>query len=94
MDDHAGNQYNRIRDFDTADDSINIANILDTHYDPLTDMLSDFVSVIDNGAHSYIRIDEDGNGAAAVMNTVTMLIGYAGHGHTAQDMVNNGYLVI
>lgn len=92
----SGNQYNRIleNDFNASEDMINIANILDTHYDPMADLLSDFVDVIDNGSDTYIRIDEDGTGSAAVMNTVLLIEGYTGHGHDADDMVNQGYMIV
>lgn len=94
MADFAGDQYNRIRDFNTSDDIINIDMLLDTHYDPLTDLLSDFVNVVDNGSHTYIQIDEDGTGSASAMTYVAMIEGYTGHGHDETDMVSQGYLIV
>ena len=85
---------NRVVGFDETEDVLNIANILDTNYDPLTDLLSDFVDVVDNGQHTFIRIDEDGTGTASSMNTVARIDGYTGHGHDETDMINQGYLLV
>ncbi len=50
-----------VYDFSTADgDKINIADVLDGFYDPLSDVITDFVSITDNGTHSYVTVDQDG----------------------------------
>ncbi|MEM7620012.1 MAG: calcium-binding protein [Pseudomonadota bacterium] len=49
----------QIRDFSISDnDSINISEVID--YDPLNDVITDFVQITDNGTHSYLSIDADG----------------------------------
>jgi len=94
MSDFAGNQYNRIKNFNAVDDAISIEKLLHPNYDPLADLLSDFVNVVDNGSHTYIQVDDDGTGTSSAMTYVAMIEGYTGHSHDAQDMINNGYLII
>ena len=91
--DYASNQYNSVKDFNAAEDVLNIDMILDTAgYDPLADALSDFVSVTDNGSHTFIAIDETGAGGAG--NYVAKIDNYTGHGLDADDMVANGTLIV
>lgn len=49
-----------ITDFDASDnDAIDIADLL-SGYDPLTDAISDFVQITDNGTDSILSVDADG----------------------------------
>lgn len=49
-----------IADFSTAQsDKLDIADLL-TAYDPLTELITDFVQITDNGTHSYLAVDVDG----------------------------------
>lgn len=48
-----------IKDFSTTDgDAIDIADVID--YDPLTDVITDFVQITDNGVDSFLAVDWDG----------------------------------
>jgi Ca2+-binding RTX toxin-like protein len=95
LSDYAGNQYNRVRDFDETEDLLNIDMIIEaTDYDPVTKILSDYVAVVESGAHTYIRVNETGSGITSEYTSVIMLEGKTGMDTSAQDMVDNGYLVI
>ena len=49
-----------ITDFDTSEnDLIDIADIL-TGYDPIADLIADFVQITDNGTDSFLAVDADG----------------------------------
>lgn len=51
-----------ITDFSTAQvDKLDVSDILDG-YDPLSDAISDFVRITDNGTHSFLSVDADGGG--------------------------------
>lgn len=51
-----------IKDFDVVEgDAINIVDLLSA-YDPLSDVISDFVQITDNGVDSTLAIDADGGG--------------------------------
>jgi len=49
-----------IKDFSLADgDKLDVSDLLQG-YDPLTDLITDFVEITDNGTHSYLKVDVDG----------------------------------
>ena len=52
------------------------------------------MNVIDNGAHTYIRVDGDGVGTDLAMNTIAMIEGYTGHGKDFETMINEGKLIV
>ncbi len=55
-------KVNSITDFDINDgDVLDFSDVLNG-YDPLTDLLEDFVKITDNGKDSKVFIDQDGNG--------------------------------
>lgn len=65
-----------ITDFATADgDALNIAGLL-TGYDPLTDAITDFVEITDDGTDSTLKIDADGGADSFV--TIATLSGVTG----------------
>ncbi|NCT07801.1 MAG: type I secretion C-terminal target domain-containing protein [Alphaproteobacteria bacterium] len=65
-----------INDFSMADgDVIDISQIL-TGYDPMSDLISDFVRFVDVGADAYLQVDS--NGGADGFTTLVTLIGGAG----------------
>lgn len=67
-----------IEDFNFSDDKIDIGDVL-TGYDPLTDLITDFVQITDDSSHSTVFVDADGlqNGTAwtqiAIITGVTNL---------------------
>ena len=74
----------------TEGDKIDVSELLE-NYDPLTDAISDFVEIYENSTHSYIRIDETGQGnfseKAAAIRDVTGLA-------DEQTLVDNGVLIV
>jgi Ca2+-binding RTX toxin-like protein len=50
-----------ITDFSLAEDSIDISNLL-SGYDPLSDLITDFVNVTGSGTDTIVSIDQDGGG--------------------------------
>lgn len=40
-------------------DALDISDLLSA-YDPLTDLITDFVQITDNGTHSFVAVDQDG----------------------------------
>lgn len=49
-----------IKDFSLAEnDKVDISDLLNL-YDPLNDLITDFVQITDNGVHSYVAVDADG----------------------------------
>lgn len=60
-----------ITDFTTGDgDALNLADMLSL-YDPLTDLLTDFVEITDSGSDSIVKIDQDG-GANSFVQIATL----------------------
>ena len=64
-----------ISDFDSANDAIDISDLL-TAYDPMTDALSDFVEITDNGTDSTLSVDADGG--ADSFAAVASILGITG----------------
>ena len=61
-----------VNDFSTAEgDAIDIADLI-SGYDPLTDAISDFVQITDNGTDSIVSVDANG-GADNFVQVVTLL---------------------
>lgn len=54
-----------IKDLNTIYDVIDISNLLSA-YDPLTDVITDFVQITDNGTDSTLAIDADGGADAFI----------------------------
>ena len=56
----AFNNIDIIKDFNLSEnDVLDISGIL-TGYDPLNDLISDFIQITDNGTDTYVAIDSDG----------------------------------
>jgi len=41
-------------------DVLDVSDILSTHYDPMTDAITDFIQITDDGTHSRLYADADG----------------------------------
>jgi Ca2+-binding RTX toxin-like protein len=58
-----GNGIDTLRDFDmTESDVIDLRDVLDGGYDPMTDALADFVKFTNSGSHAALSVDLDGAG--------------------------------
>ncbi|MCF8710239.1 type I secretion C-terminal target domain-containing protein, partial [Rhizorhapis sp. SPR117] len=53
-----------IRDFSVADDDVlDLTDILDVAYDPLTDAIADFVQFTESSGSTFVEVDRDGTGS-------------------------------
>ena len=73
------NKIDFINDFSLiAGDMIDLSDIL-TGFDPVTDLITDFVPITGNGANSLVLVDRDGTGSSygfqqiATMQSITGL---------------------
>lgn len=85
-----------ITDFNvvTDNDVLDLSDVLSAVYDPLTDVLSDYVRILDSGANSIVQIDIDGFGVGtAAWKTVAILQGINGL-TGAQALVDSGNLIV
>ncbi len=82
----AFNNVDQIRDFDLSEnDMIDIADLL-VGYDALTDAITDFVQITDNGTDSTLAVDADG-GADNFVSVATI---YGAVGLTDEDALEAG----
>ncbi|MCD8570388.1 MAG: type I secretion C-terminal target domain-containing protein [Alphaproteobacteria bacterium] len=83
--------YDEIHDFNLGDgDKLDISDLLSA-YDPMTDLLTDFVKISDNGTDSYLQIDVDGG--ADSFTQIARIIGTTGL--TDEDaLLTSGNLVV
>lgn len=86
-----GTGVDQVLDFTTGD-RLDISDILeDFGFDAVNDAIEDWVRVRNNGGHSFVQIDSDGDGGAANFANVVKI-----HNQTLdmQDMINDGSLII
>ncbi len=92
----ATNAYNNIdviKDFTLGqNDVIDINNLL-TAYDPLTDVLTDFVEITTNGSDSVLKVDRDGTGSTYSLTQIALIEGITGLTDEAA-LVTAGRLVV
>ena len=88
----AFNGVDTIVDFDVnSGDAIDIANVLSASYDPMSDLLTDFVQITDDGTDSVLAIDVDGSADNFV--SVAILEGVTGV-TDEEGLVTSGNLVV
>lgn len=89
LDDTAFERRDLFRDFDASEgDALDISAILEG-YDALSDAISDFVQVTDNGTNTFVAVDADGGAD----NFIVIAELYNIIGLTAEDMEANGNLI-
>lgn len=87
----AYNNVDTIDDFDISSesDALELSDLL-TQYDPLTDVITDFVQITDNGSDSTVSVDADGGAdnftSIALLESITGLTDEA-------SLQNNGHLI-
>lgn len=75
----AYNDVDVIKDFDLSDsDVIDLTDILGATYDPMTDAITDFVEMTDNGSNTILKVDQDGTGGTYSMTQIATLEGITG----------------
>ncbi len=84
-----GTGVDLIRQFDMTD-TLDLSDVL-TAYDPLADLLTDFVRVMDSGSDSVIAVDIDGGGNSFV--DLAVIDGFTGLTDEAA-LVFNGILIV
>lgn len=85
-----------IKDFNVdAGDSLDISNILEG-YDPLADVLSDFVKVETNSSQASVYVDRDGQGTDHAWEQLALMQiqGASNISNDEDQLVNDGILVI
>lgn len=84
---------NKILDFSLANNEvIDISDVISA-YDPLNDVLTDFVQIANSGSNSTISIDQDGTGTTFAMQQLGTIVGVTGL--TDEDaLVASGNLIV
>lgn len=80
-----------INDFDEDDDILDLSDLL-TAFDPLTDLIADFVS-FSSWASTTVTVDRDGTGTAETWINVAYLMDVS-LSTNVQDHVNSGMLIV
>ena len=82
----------RITDFSVKQgDKIDIHEVLED-YDPVTDILSQFVKITQQGCNTILSVDADGAGTGAAFTQMAILEGV--RGVDLNMLVNNGNLIV
>ncbi|MEZ5902633.1 MAG: type I secretion C-terminal target domain-containing protein [Alphaproteobacteria bacterium] len=87
----AGN-LDTVNNFLVGADQIDLSDLL-TGYDPLTDLITDFVRITDSGANSDLRVDTTGGGSFGAGTVVATIIGVTGLTDEAA-LVQDGTLIV
>jgi Ca2+-binding RTX toxin-like protein len=90
----AFNDVDVITDFSngTGGDLIDIADVLlDYGYDPLTDLLADWVATSVSGSDTLLQVDRDGAGLTYSMDSVAQILG---DNFTLTDLTTDGNLIV
>lgn len=82
-----------IKDFSINDDYVDISDVLDGIYNPMTDILSDFVQIIESDGNTQLSIDRDGAGATYGWTQIAVIQGVTGL-NSVEDMVTGGQMVV
>lgn len=62
----------------TTGDKLDVSDILDGHYDPLTQAITDFVQIQTNGSNSELYVDTSGNATFGTAQHIATLQGVTG----------------
>ena len=93
-DDAIDGNVDRIVDFSTTEgDVVEFENVL-IGYDPLSDAISDFITLKETSTNTYIKVDADGNGTDHEAQYIARIEGITGQWSDAQDMIDQGDLII
>ncbi len=84
----------RIVDFSTTENDVIEFDKILIDYDPLSDAISDFITLKETSINTYIKVDADGNGTDHEAQYLVRVEGITGQWSDAQDMIDQGDLVI
>jgi Ca2+-binding RTX toxin-like protein len=91
FDSSALSDVDTILDFTLSDnDAVDISALLHA-YDPLTDLITDFVQITDNGTDSFLSVDQDGAGTVLGFQQIAQLNNITGLDEAALEI--NGNLI-
>lgn len=88
----AFNNVDVVKDFDVANDSIDISDLL-SGYDPMTDLLTDWVELTTSGSDTILKVDRDGDGGTYSLAQIATITGVTGLTDEAA-LVTNGNLIV
>jgi len=85
---------NRITDFNTSEgDTISLIDgLLD--YDPLTDLISEFVTITESSSHTYINVDRDGSNSVHNSYQAIRIDNQTGEWTNINDAITKGDVII
>jgi Ca2+-binding RTX toxin-like protein len=85
---------NRLIGFNRAEgDSLVLADLL-TDYDPVTDLIAEFITITQGASHTQITVDRDGAGTAFAAQQIAQIDNVVGQWSTAQGMIDDGALIV
>ncbi len=87
--------YNdRIEDFSLAqNDKIDISDVLDGFFDPLADLITDFVQITTSGSNSILKVDQDGTANGVNFVQIAQITGVTGLTDEVA-LVTSGHLIV
>jgi Ca2+-binding RTX toxin-like protein len=88
-----GTGVDKISDFSTsAGDKINISDVLSGHFNPATDILTNFVNIVTSGSNSILEVDLSGHAGASGWAQVATISGVTNLDE--QLLVHKGNLIV
>lgn len=87
------NGTDTIKDFSMSEgDTIDIKDVLSNGYDPLADMIAQFVQLTTQGSKATLSVDADGAANGQQFTAIAVIEG--GQNLTLDSMIQNGNLII
>ena len=81
-----------IADFEKGQDALDISDILDGAYDPVSDAIADFIHFSSDGIDTTVSVDLDGNGSTHA--PIEIIIVQNTTWASADEMLNNGDIIV
>ena len=88
----AFNNVDVIKDFDVANDIIDLTDVLGS-YDPLTDLITDWVEMATSGSDTILKVDRDGTGGTYSLTQIATIQGITGLTNE-EALVTSGNLLV
>ncbi len=85
------NKHDTIRDFNAAEDVIDISAVL-SGYDPVADAIADFVRIVSNKKGTFLQVDTDGVDNGVHFDTVAAVSGLKGT--NIDDLIRDSHLIV
>lgn len=88
----AFNNIDVIKDFDIANDAIDLSDVLSS-YDPMTDLITDWVEMTTSGSDTILKVDRDGTGGTYSLAQIATIQGVTGLTNE-EALVSGGQLLV